>query len=331
MLAALYFAVCSALIVLGGARLARHGDVIAARSGLGRTWFGLVLVASVTSLPELVIGVSSVTAAGLPDVAVGDALGSCVFNLALLGAADLSRRGRGVLSGARRSQRLAVLFGIAMLLWVAAGLWAGGFAVTVGGQRLWLTAPVLLAGYAVAMRALFRAEQAAAPPAPPLSRAGPGAPELRRSITRYVQSAGIVVAAGVAMPFVASGLAEAAGLRLSFVGTLLVAAATSLPEVAVTVTAVRAGMVELAVGNLLGSNLFNLAVVGLDQVLYRGGQGSLLGDASAVQIVPALAALAMSALVWVALRRRSGGGRWIGPALVVSYAASTYAVFHFGE
>jgi cation:H+ antiporter len=71
-------------IGLAGYHLSRFGDIIAEKTGLGRNWIGLVLLATVTSLPDLVTGVSSVTAAGVPNVAVGDVLGSCVLNLVII-------------------------------------------------------------------------------------------------------------------------------------------------------------------------------------------------------------------------------------------------------
>ena len=75
------FIICTAAIVFAGMRLSKYGDIIAEKTGLGRTWIGVVLMASVTSLPELVTGISSVTYAGVPDIAAGDVLGSCVFNM----------------------------------------------------------------------------------------------------------------------------------------------------------------------------------------------------------------------------------------------------------
>jgi len=66
------FIICTASIVYSGIKLSRYGDIIAEKTGLGRAWIGLVLMASVTSVPELVTGVSSVTIARVPDIAVGD-------------------------------------------------------------------------------------------------------------------------------------------------------------------------------------------------------------------------------------------------------------------
>jgi len=78
------FIICTSLIVYSGTKLAKYGDIIAEKTGLGRAWIGLMLMASVTSLPELVTGISSVTFAGVPDIAAGDVLGSCVFIMLIL-------------------------------------------------------------------------------------------------------------------------------------------------------------------------------------------------------------------------------------------------------
>ena len=82
------FLICTAVIVYSGIRLSKYGDIIAEKTGLGRMWIGVVLMASVTSLPELVTGISSVTYAGVPNIAIGDVLGSCVFNMLILAFLD---------------------------------------------------------------------------------------------------------------------------------------------------------------------------------------------------------------------------------------------------
>ena len=79
-----------AAIILGAATfLARSADVIAYKTGLGRSFVGVVLLATATSLPELGTGVSSVTLEGEPDLAAGDAFGSNLFNLMIIGLLDL--------------------------------------------------------------------------------------------------------------------------------------------------------------------------------------------------------------------------------------------------
>jgi cation:H+ antiporter len=76
MMVYLQFAVCTGVIVFAGSKLSYYGDIIAEKMGLGRTWIGVVFVSSVSSMPEQITGIRSVTQAGVPDIAVGDAVGS---------------------------------------------------------------------------------------------------------------------------------------------------------------------------------------------------------------------------------------------------------------
>lgn len=82
------FLICTSLIVYSGTKLSKYGDIIAEKTGIGGTLIGVALMASVTSLPELVTGISSVTYADVPDIAAGDVLGSCVFNMLILAFLD---------------------------------------------------------------------------------------------------------------------------------------------------------------------------------------------------------------------------------------------------
>ena len=116
------FFVCTSVILYSGAKLAKYGDIIAEKTGLGRTWIGVVLMASVTSLPELVTGISSVTFAGVPDIAVGDVLGSCVFNMLILACLDLLSRPMPIYTKAQQGHIIGAGFGILLLSIVAAGL-----------------------------------------------------------------------------------------------------------------------------------------------------------------------------------------------------------------
>ena len=91
-LAWLQFGVCAAVIGFAGAKLSRYGDVLANKTGLSGSWIGLILLSTVTSLPELITGISSVTVAEVPNIAAGDVLGSCVFKLMILVVLDFFHR-----------------------------------------------------------------------------------------------------------------------------------------------------------------------------------------------------------------------------------------------
>src|SRR4030067_2317495 len=119
------FLICSSLIVYSGTKLSKYGDIIAEKTGLGGTWIGVVLLASVTSFPELVTGISSVTYAGVPDIAIGNVIGACVFNMLVLAILDAIYRPMPVLAKAHQGNILSAGFGIFLLSTVATSLVLG--------------------------------------------------------------------------------------------------------------------------------------------------------------------------------------------------------------
>ena len=77
------------VIVVASNFLAKSADVISVKTGLGRAFVGVVLLATATSLPELATGISAITVVGEPDLALGDAFGSNLFNLLIIGLLDI--------------------------------------------------------------------------------------------------------------------------------------------------------------------------------------------------------------------------------------------------
>ncbi|MDJ0851556.1 MAG: sodium:calcium antiporter [Myxococcota bacterium] len=319
-----WFEFAIALLVIGfaGTRLARFGDAIADKTGLGGTWVGLMLVATVTSLPELVTSLSAVALADEPDIAVGAVLGSCVFNLAIFSLLDVLSPGASIFARVRRGHERAGLYGIVLVAVVACGILVDGRAGPLAGT-IGFTTPVVFVLYALCLRSLFRVEkeQMSVVQAPEPGSGG----SLREAVIGYWLAAMAVIAVGLWLPFVAADLAVALRVEETFVGTLLVAFATSLPEVAVTVAALRIGAVNMAVSNVLGSNLFNLLIVVPGDLFYA--PGPLLGAVSRIQLVSALSTVLMTLIVIAALRRppeRRLGGRLSGAglALVLLYLAN---------
>lgn len=293
---------CALLIGVAGPTLSRNGDIIADRTGLSASWIGLVLLGTVTSLPELLTGVSSVTIAGAPDIAVGDALGSCVFNLLILVLVDYVYRETSVYSRANQGHILAAGFGVVMIGFVGLNIVVAkrsdGFAIGHVG----FYSPIIVGLYLLALRTVFSYErQHREVFVEEASERYPGV-TLPMAVRRFALASVLVVAAGVALPFAGNAIAEAMGWRQTFVGSMFVAAATSLPELVVTIAALRFGAVNLAVANLLGSNLFDVLIVAIDDVFYV--KGPLLSDISPAHTASAASAVIMTGLVIVSLLYR---------------------------
>ena len=126
------FVICSALIVYCGSKLSKYGDIIAEKTGLGKVWIGMMLMASVTSLPELVTGISSVAIAGVPDIAIGDAIGSCVFNIFIIAILDAFYRIIPLSAKAQEGNILTAGFGIVLLTIVSLSIFVGKYISPLG-------------------------------------------------------------------------------------------------------------------------------------------------------------------------------------------------------
>src|SRR6187549_1305551 len=127
----LQFLVAAGVIVWAGTRLARYGDVIGEKSGLGASWIGVVLLAATTSLPELFTGFSATALYDLPDIALGDVLGSCMFNMLILSAMD-SVHPEPLSARAHQSHALSIGFGLLLVGVAGLGLVAGDQLPAIG-------------------------------------------------------------------------------------------------------------------------------------------------------------------------------------------------------
>ena len=313
----LQFAVCAALIARAGFRLSRSADRLARHHGWGRGVAGLAMLATVTSLPELSSGISAVAWVGSPDLAVGDVLGSCVFNLAFLGVVDAVWRQPPMYRHASGTHLLTAAFGVVTLGLVAMSLLLAGRAPRL--FHVGVYSPAMLALYVLALTCVSRHERALMAQAEPAT----GTPvDVRTEWREFGLAAGVVALAGAWLPQVADRLAQALGLSPGFVGTLWLAFATSLPEIAVTLAAMRLGALDLAIANLLGSNLFNLVVLALDDAFYL--RGPLLADAAPMHALTAVAAIVMTGLVMIGLVMRPLGRvlrlwSWVSVGLLAAY------------
>ena len=329
----LEFALCAALIGYAGSKLSHYGDVIADKTGLGGAWIGLALMATVTSLPELVTGISSVTLVDAPDIAVGNVLGACVINLVMIVFLDLLQREESVYTLASQGHILSAGFGIIMAGFVGISVLFSQHGEVMSLRTIGVYSPVLLVLYAVAVRSVFhyeRRQRAAA-----VEEQAERYPDvtLRQALIRYAQAAAVVVAAGLWLPYVGRDLAQAMAWQETFVGTLFVAFATTLPEIAVTVSALRIGALDLAISNLLGSNLFNIAIIAIDDLCYR--KGPLLSHVSGLHAVSALSVVMMSGVAVVGLFYRPPTRvfrtvGWTSLLLLSIYLLNTFFLYLYG-
>jgi len=327
--AVLTFLVSGAAVGVAGIRLARYGDTIAARTGLGGLWVGAILLAAATSLPEITTDLHAVLQ-GTPSLAVGDLFGSTMANMMILAVGDLLTRHTRMLARVTINQALVGALGILLTVIAALGIFVGGGGATFGIGWATLTIGVV---YIAGMRLLHRNR-----PEPPFRteaevvaarrRAG----ELRMAFIGFGVTALVILVAARFLASSAATLAEALGVSQGFIGLVLLAVTTSAPEAVVSAAAIRNGSYDLAVGNLLGSSCFNMMVL-LPLDLVEGG-GPILATVEPSLIIGALFGVLMTALVLLDVLNKSERRLWgvePGPvATILAYGAGLYLVYRAG-
>lgn len=292
-LALLVFLTGGGFLVWAGVVLASAGDELAERTGLGRLFVGMLIMALATSLPELATDVVAAQA-GAPDIAVGDLFGSSMANMAILAVIDLRHRGRvwaRVELGQARVASIAIgltaLATVAILTppGVALG-WVGIDTIAIAG------------GYVAAVAWIHRSPISRRANASVLPRPLGIADESERSfasvIGRLALGIAVVLGSAPAVAYAGREIATAGGLSEGFVGTSLVAVSTSLPELVTALAAVRISAYDLAVGNLLGSNAVNMALLVLVDLAYT--PGPVLAAVSPSQAVAGVGAILLVSL-----------------------------------
>jgi cation:H+ antiporter len=309
------FLVSAVFVVLAGTVLARAGDVIAARTKLGGVWVGSVFLAVATSLPELTTDVAAVKIGAL-DLAAGDLFGSSLANMLILAILNLVPGGLELFRKAALEHALYAALAIIVTAVAAITILAKPATTWLGiGPGALLIAAIYLAGWralyrrgALAREAAQAAEMRGVPASGEVGRHSiRPAMSLLRAIAEFLAATVVILVAAPRFAEAAENLAEITGLGSTFIGTWLVGFSTSLPELVTGLAAVRLGAFDLAVGNLFGSNAFNMTVFAVLDAVYP--QGAILSAVSTMHVVSALAAIVLMALGVAALVYRAQG-RW---------------------
>lgn len=272
------------LLVVCADRAVEHAETVSEQLGVSPVIIGALIVGLGTSLPEMVVSGISAAQRDTIDLAVGNFIGSNAANLTLVlgtGSAMVVVRARRHVFRKEGSLMLAATVLVsAFLLDEHLAQWEGGV----------LLAAMVLAAWLIASGANNSQ--------PEVGGADPS--NMRAAVVWAIAAlAGVVIGAQLLVTG-AVDVADGLGASEAFIGLTIVAVGTSLPELATTVACARRGSVELIVGNVFGSNIFNsLAVAGVAGVV---GTGEL--DDSPTLSVLIMVAVTIVALVAGALRER---------------------------
>ena len=313
--------------------LAKSADIISFKTGLGQSLIGVGLLATATSLPELGTGVSSVTFVDAPDLAAGDAFGSNLFNLLIIGLLDIFWRKGPILTAVGTTAILVGALGIGVITIAAGALVIHSMTTTTSTWPISPVSIVLVTAFAGAMFMIYRFDQAKNDIEIEANSEYAESSGTASTVT-FLMSAGVIVGSTIWLAQTGDSIAEEMGWEASFVGTQFLALSTSLPELATAVAAIRLNAPTLAISNLLGSTLFNMGfILFIDDVAFT--DGALWSNVSPIHTLTSIIAVIMTAVVVIALisRSRTRPSRfWTFEAvmLIGLYVVASILVFQLG-
>ncbi len=331
-----YFVAIAAVIIFAGSRLSIFADQLADLLKLSRSAVGILLVSFVTTLPELSTTIGAIAKVGEPNLALGNNLGSVLFNLMIIGICDIIFRKGGILRQTANyvpcvfhSMLLIILMLITLILPNAISLSGFNFSV---GSVLVIVAYIAIFftthrdGSTHQEQILDEFHAVTDKVAHPDNRH----PTLVKALTGFVISGIIVVISGITLASIGDQIAETTGLGQSFVGTLFLAIATSLPELAVGITAVRIGAYDLMIGNVAGANMLNVLVMAIADLIHRKEALHIPDNLVPSQLLTGFCAIVVTLLVMGAMKQKRKsrlGFGWESVVMLSVYVASLYALY----
>lgn len=297
------------LIALLGTRMARLADVIADRTGLGEALIGAVLLGAGTSIAGIVTSVSTAST-GHPALSVSNAVGGIAAQTAFLAIADIFYRRVNLEHAAASAVNLTQATVLIGLMAIPVLAYAGPDVAIYGVHP---ATPILVGVYLTGLHVAHSQHKHPMwrPRRTPETQEDSPDENARFGPSWWIggQFAALVAVVGLCGFVVGeTGAATAAnfGISESVVGALMTAIATSLPELVTTIAAVRVGAPQLAIGGIIGGNMFDALFVAASDAAYR--DGSIYHAISEREIFWYGLVIAMTAILLTGMLRRERQG-----------------------
>ncbi|WP_077623712.1 sodium:calcium antiporter [Sediminibacillus massiliensis] len=326
-----YLVLAAMATVFAAIKLSSYADVISGKTKMGGLLVGTLLLAGATSLPEVTTSISAV-AIGNPDIAIGNMLGSNLFNLFILASFDLYFRKNKLYQWGGRNHVFTAGLGLllTLLTMVSLVLRIDYTVLGVGIDSLVIALAYIVGIYLMgklpadnSVRSTGSSSQDAR------EETSDGNITVKHAVIGFIVAAIFIMAAGSVLSITGDRIAVITGLGSSFVGSFLIAATTSLPEAVSVFIALRLKNIDMALGSILGSNMFNMLIIAGSDAVYRNG--SILADVSSSHLVTALGVAILSLFLIQALTRKEAKSafNYSFPSLliIIGYFLTSYLIF----
>src|SRR6056297_234 len=284
------FIICSLLIIGAGWYLAYYGDVIAEKSGLGRSFIGLIGVAAITSLPELITTSSAVIIRDAPELAFSNVFGSNLFNILIVAILELFIIRKPFLYLVSKKNINTISFIYLSSFMVFLGLEGYSFNI----KWISFNSIMIFLIYLAAMYMGFKSSKDDEEATSLYEKE-----KLSKAIIIFIILGIVIIISGTYGTIFADQIAIKTGLGRTFVGGLFLAVMTSLPELITAISAVKLKAYNMIAGNLLGSNMFNISILFIIDILHS--DESIYKNLKGTQFIPVIFSLILLSLMLIGM------------------------------
>lgn len=320
------------IIIVAGVNLTVYADIISERTRLSKAFIGMLFLGLVTSLPELTTTVASAVKENAPDLAVGNVFGSNAINLLILVLINFMNKDGPIAfkPGSAKSHVISAFSGVVIMIVAFSSILAhvkgtmpSVFSMGVGSIIIGV---LFIAGFAIIY---WHDEDDDLTIDESLDMDNGKKMSLKQAFFGFFICAVGVIIGGLWLTYTGDRLAVSTGLGRTFVGSTIFALITSFPEIVTCIAALKVGGVDMAIGNIFGSNMFNLVLITITDAAYR--KGALLSFVSRTHLITALLVIFLTVAVFLGLKtgdkRSVFNMKWMSVVMVISYIAVTYVLF----
>jgi len=297
----LKFLLCASLLTYFAYNLCKEGAVISDKTKISEGVIGMLFLAVATSFPEIVTASTAVFSLGMIGLGYGDIAGSIIVNLMILFALDLCHKEERILTRVSKLTRLTgffVLIVVSVIL-TAAILRSSNTNFSIAG-KIGIESLIIIGIYFAYLEKIRRSNHLDS------VHIQTNNEPFRKVWAKFVFFLLMVMLLGFWMARIGEGIVANTDLSQTFTGTLILGVATSLPEIIVSFAAFRAASIDMAVGNILGSNLFDACIIPLLDGL---SPAPILALLSKGQIIATILVLVLSAIAVLGLSVKWGQRR----------------------
>lgn len=290
------FFIFSCVIVISGYMLSKCAQALSKKTIFSEAIFGMVFLAIITSLPEVITSIGSITLIKAPDLAASTAFGSILINLMIIAVLDFLQGKGGILSVSDKKHILTsgltiVILGLIILMI----LFRFTTNIQLGIFNIGLDSFLIMLLYVLCVKLAYGHNKQEEDKLKVINNTG-------GLWLKFLLLGAAIIISGLFLSKLGEEIVIETGLSETFVGLVFLAVVTSLPELIVSITALRLGSIDMAVGNVLGSNLFDAAIIPICDVFYR--QGQILSSISLIHIVTLSLCVIFSAIIIIGLTYR---------------------------